>query len=147
MHLTRFSDYTLRVLLYLAVHQNRAVSVREMSRAYGVSNHHLVKIVQRLVEEGFVVSVRGRRGGLRLVVAAADINVGRVVRLTEPHMNLVECFERVTNTCPIDEACGLKLVLREAQGAFLDRLDAHTIADFLPRAPSLIRLWTRPQPS
>lgn len=141
MHLTSFSDYTLRVLLYLAVHRDRPVSVREVSQAYGVSSHHLVKVVQRLVEHELVETTRGRMGGLRLTASPADINVGAVVRLTEPHMDLVECFDRRSNTCPIDRACGLKRVLEDARRAFLDTLNAHTLADFLPRGPSLIRLW------
>jgi Rrf2 family nitric oxide-sensitive transcriptional repressor len=112
VQLTRFSDYSLRVLLYLAAHDDRLVSVDEVSRAYGVSKHHLVKVVQRLVDEDLVASTRGRGGGLRLKRRPAEINVGALVRATEPHLNLVECFDRETNTCPIDAACGLKQVLR-----------------------------------
>ncbi len=142
MQLTLFSDYSLRVLLYLAAHPNRTVSVQEVSRAYGVSHHHVVKVVQRLVDEGLIVTVRGRRGGLRLGTDPALVNVGAVVRTTEPHMDLVECFDRDANTCPISGACGLKRALERARMAFLDVLDTYTLADFLPQAPSLIRLWT-----
>ena len=145
MQLTRFSDYSLRVLLYLAAHQDRVVSIREMSRAYGVSHHHLVKVVQRLLEKNLIVSMRGRGGGLRLNRPPGAINIGALVRATEPHFDLVECFDRRTNTCPIDAACGLKGVLRNAQAAFLNVLDDRTLADFLPRAPELIRLWQRPR--
>lgn len=141
MQLTRFSDYSLRVLLYLAAHDDRLVSVEEISRAYGISRHHVVKVVQRLVGEHLVASTRGRGGGLRLKRRPADINVGTLVRATEPHMNFVECFDRTANTCPIDSACGLKHVLRNAQQAFFDVLDGSTLADFVPRAPQLIRLW------
>ncbi|HET9833163.1 MAG TPA: Rrf2 family transcriptional regulator [Vicinamibacterales bacterium] len=143
MQLTRFSDYSLRVLLYLAAHDDQVVSVDEVSRAYGISRHHLVKVVQRLVEQDLVASSRGRGGGLRLKRRPADINVGALVRATEPHLNIVECFDRESNTCPIDQACGLKRVLKDAQRAFLDVLDASTLADFVPRAPQLIRLWRR----
>lgn len=143
MQLTRFSDYSLRVLLYLAAHDDQVVSVDEVSRAYGISRHHLVKVVQRLVEQDLVASSRGRGGGLRLKRRPADINVGALVRATEPHLNIVECFDRASNTCPIDQACGLKRVLKDAQRAFLDVLDASTLADFVPRAPQLIRLWRR----
>lgn len=141
MQLTMFSDYALRLLLYLAAHPDRAISVQEVSRAYGVSHHHLVKIVRRLADEGLVITTRGRGGGLRLGVEPAAINVGALVRATEPHLNLVECFDREANTCPIDRACGLKGALRQAQQAFFDVLDRHTLADFQPRAPALIRLW------
>jgi Rrf2 family nitric oxide-sensitive transcriptional repressor len=143
MQLTLFSDYSLRVLLYLTMHGDRRVTLAEMSTAYGISQHHLVKVVQRLVEEGLIESTRGRGGGLRLARPPGEINVGQVVRVTEPHLNLVECFDAQTNTCPIDRACGLKQVLLRAQAAFLDELERHTLADFAPRAPALIKLWRR----
>ena len=100
----------------------------------------MVKVVQLLVEQGLVASVRGRHGGLRLDKAPAEINVGRLIRRTEPGWDLVECFDVAGNTCPIESACGLKGALKHAQRAFLGILDDHTLADFLPRAPSLIRL-------
>lgn len=143
MQLTQFSDYSVRLVLYLATHADRLVSVQEVSRAYRVSPHHMVKVVQRLVDNGIVASVRGRRGGLRLSRRPEEINLGRLVRLTEPHFDLVECFDKQTNTCPIDAVCGLKGVFHHAQRAFLDILDQHTLAEFLPRAPALIRVWTR----
>src|SRR5690349_55515 len=129
MQLTQFSDYSLRLLLYLAAHPDRPVSLQEVSSSYDVSHHHLVKVSQRLIADGLVSSVRGRNGGLRLARPAAEINVGTLVRGTEPHMNLVECFDEDTNTCPIDGMCGLKGVLRQAHASFLAVLDAHTIAD------------------
>jgi Rrf2 family transcriptional regulator, nitric oxide-sensitive transcriptional repressor len=122
------------------LHENRTVSIAEVSRAYGVSPHILVKVAQLLMNEGLVSSVRGRRGGLRLDKAPAEINVGRLIRTTEPNWDLVECFDPASNTCPIEPACGLKGALKRAQRAFLGALDEHTLADFLPRAPSLIRL-------
>lgn len=143
MQLTQFSDYSLRLVLYLATHDDQLVTLQEVSRAYGVSQHHLVKVTARLVETGVVASVRGRSGGLRLNRRPSEINIGELVRSTEPHFNLVECFDAVRNTCPIDPACGLKGVLREAQEAFFAALDRHTLADFLPRAPALLRLWRR----
>lgn len=141
MHLTQFSDYSLRMLLYLAMHPDRAVSIQEISRAYGISSHHLLKVTQRLVGHEMVASIRGRKGGLRLNRAPEDINLGELVRLTEPHFNLVECFDRETNTCPIAPACGLKDALEQARDAFLQVLSRHTVADFLPRGPALIVLW------
>jgi len=143
MQLTLFSDYSLRVLLYLAAHREALVPVAHISRAYGISQHHLVKVVQRLVEKDLVQSVRGRSGGLRLAREPAEINLGAVVRVTEPHANLVECFDRRTNTCPIDPACGLKRALLSAQQAFFTELERYTLADFTARAPALIKLWHR----
>jgi Rrf2 family nitric oxide-sensitive transcriptional repressor len=143
MQLTYFSDYSLRLVLYLAMHPDRLVSVQEVSRAYGISHHHLVKVVQLLVDKGLVASVRGRRGGLRLNRRPEEINVGAVVRVTEPHFDIVECFNGVKNTCPIAPACGLMSVFQHAQRSFLDVLDRHTIADFLPRRHALLKIWKR----
>ena len=143
MQLTQFSDYSLRLALYLAAHPHQLVTLQEVSEAYGISQHHLVKVTGRLIEHGVVASVRGRNGGLRLSRAPEAINIGELVRMTEPHFNLVECFDADTNTCPIDKACGLKAVLRQAQDAFLRELDRYTLAEFAPRAPALIRLWRR----
>lgn len=140
MRLTKTSDYSLRVLIYLAVHPDRLVSIAEVSRAYGVSSHLLVKIVQRLIADGSVASVRGRHGGFRLDKAPGEINVGGLVRRTEATWDLVECFDGATNTCPISPACGLKRALERAQRAFLSVLDEHTLADFLPRAPRVKQL-------
>jgi Rrf2 family nitric oxide-sensitive transcriptional repressor len=141
--LTLFSDYSLRLLLYLASCPERVVPLREVSDAYGISQNHLVKVVQLLVDHGFVESARGRGGGVRLARPADAINVGEIVRLTEPDFDLVECFDLRTNTCPIEPACGLKRALRQAQKAFVESLDAHTLADFKPRAPVLTKLWRR----
>lgn len=138
--LTKFSDYSLRLLIYLGVHNDRLVPVREVSRAYRVSPHLMVKVVQALVEQRLIVGVRGRHGGLRLAKPPAAINVGRLLRRTEPRWDLVECFDVAGNTCPIEPACGLKRALKDAERAFLGVLEGYTLADFLPRAPSLIRL-------
>lgn len=143
MQLTLFSDYSLRTLLYLAAHRDSPVPVSRISVAYGISQNHLVKVVQGLIEQGLVQSVRGRSGGLRLAREPADINVAAVVRATEPHSNLVECFDAQSNTCPIDLACGLKRALSRAQEAFFAELARYTLADFTSRAPALLKLWNR----
>jgi Rrf2 family nitric oxide-sensitive transcriptional repressor len=141
MQLTYFSDYALRLVLYLAAHPDRVVSVQEVSRAYDVSPHHMVKVARLLLGRGIVSAVRGRSGGLRLNVPADQLTVGALVRLTEPHFHVVECFDPEANTCPIAPACGMKGVIERARGAFFGVLDEHTIAEFLPRAPALLKLW------
>jgi len=141
MHLTQFSDYSLRLLLYLACHPERLVSVVEVGQAYGVSRHHLVKVVQTLIDLEVIESQRGRGGGMRLAKPAADINVGWVIRRTEPHFNVVECFDDTTNTCPIAPACGLKGALHRAQQAFLGVLDEYSLQQFLSRRSHLVPLW------
>jgi Rrf2 family nitric oxide-sensitive transcriptional repressor len=142
MQLTLFSDYALRVALYLATHREELVSVPEVSRAYGISSAHLTKVAQRLTELGVVEAVRGRGGGLRLARAPEQIGIGALVRATEPHFDLVECFDDETNTCPISPACGLKGALEKARRAFLEVLDGYTLADFVRRKDRLIPLWT-----
>lgn len=143
MQLTLFSDYSLRVLLYLNARSERWVPLPEIARAYGVSQNHMAKVAQLLQERGYVESLRGRSGGLRLAKPAASINVGAVVRATEPHFNLVECFDRETNSCPIEPVCSLKGALMAAQKAFLNELDRFTLADFAPKAPALVKLWNK----
>jgi Rrf2 family nitric oxide-sensitive transcriptional repressor len=145
MRLTQFSDYALRTLLFLGVDDGKVVSVAEIARSYGISYHHLVKVAGMLVELGLVEAVRGRRGGLRLAKAPVEINVGWVVRRTEPDFHLVECFDAATDTCPITPACGLKHVLAEAQRRFLGALDRYTLADLLAkpeRRVQLTQLWS-----
>lgn len=140
MHLTQFSDYSLRVAIYLGCHPDRLVSVEEISRAYGISRHHLVKVVQILTDLEVVQAHRGRGGGMRLAKPPGEINVGWLIRQTEPHMNLVECFDLDLNTCPIAPACGLKGALKRASAAFLKVLDEYTIDQFLSERPQLVSL-------
>jgi Rrf2 family nitric oxide-sensitive transcriptional repressor len=140
MHLTQFSDYALRVAIYLGCHPGTVVPVEEISRAYGISRHHLVRVVQVLTDLGVVESQRGRAGGMRLVMEPSAINVGWLIRRTEPHFDLVECFDDETNTCPIAPACELKGALVRARHAFLDVLDQYTLDQFLARRSDLVPL-------
>ena len=145
MRLTQFSDYALRTLLYLGATDEGVISVAEIARSYGISYHHLVKVAAMLAELGLVEAVRGRRGGLRLAKPPAEINIGWVVRRTEPDFHLVECFDATTDTCPITPACGLKHVLADAQQSFLATLDRVTLGDLLAkseRKAQLVQLWS-----
>ncbi|MGZ3461186.1 MAG: RrF2 family transcriptional regulator [Archangium sp.] len=135
MHLTLHADYALRVLLYLASHPGQVVSTGEMSGAYGISKHHLVRVVQGLGRHGFVEVRPGRAGGVVLARSPAEISVGEVVRHMEPDFHIVECFDPATNTCPITPACGLIGVLNEATRAFQATLDKYTLEDLLRRSP------------
>jgi Rrf2 family transcriptional regulator, nitric oxide-sensitive transcriptional repressor len=140
VHLTQFSDYSLRLVFYLACHPEQVVAVDEISRAFGISRHHLVKVVQTLTELEVVEAQRGRGGGMRLAMPPSEINVGWLIRRTEPHLNLVECFDPTTNTCPIASACGLKGALQLAQQAFLAVLDGYTLDQLLTRRSDLVVL-------
>ena len=133
MQLTRYSDYSLRVLIYLAVDPDRLATIDEIARSYGVSRAHLMKVVHQLGLRGYVETVRGRGGGLRLARPPEKIRVGEVVRATEENLALVECMDSGASECVIESACGLRPVLREALGAFLAVLDGYTLADLVAR--------------
>lgn len=133
MRLTRHCDYSLRVLMYLALRPDRAATIDEISGAYGISRAHLMKVVHGLGRAGFVETLRGRGGGLRLAREAGEIRIGDVVRQTEEKMDLVECFDPDPSACRIESCCGLSRVLAEALDAFLERLDRHTLADLVSR--------------
>lgn len=143
MRLTLFSDYSLRVLLYAAAHGDRLVTVTEIAKAYRISRNHLVKVAAMLVKIGVVEATRGRHGGLRLALPPDRINVGRLVRKTEPDFALVECFDKKTNACVITPFCSLKDVLFEAQARFLEVLDRHTLADLLARTTDMRQAWRK----
>jgi Rrf2 family nitric oxide-sensitive transcriptional repressor len=133
MQLTRYSDYSLRVLIYLAVRPDRLATIEEIAQAYGISRAHLMKVVHQMGRAGFLETVRGRGGGFRLARAPEDITVGDVIRYTEDKLDLVECFDPETSHCRIEPVCGLRGVLEEALDAFLKTLDRHTLADLVAR--------------
>ena len=129
MRLTAFTDYSLRVLLYLANAPEGRATIAEIASAFDVSHHHLTKVANLLGKQGFLLNTRGRRGGLRLARPAAQINVGAVVRATEAGSAVAECFDPATNTCPLAGGCGLQRALKEAVGRFYDSLDHYSVAD------------------
>lgn len=126
MKLTLFTDYAMRVLLYLGARPERLCSIAEVAQAYRVSQNHLMKVVNALAREGYIESVRGRRGGIRLGRAPAAINLGALIRATEDGFQLVDC-----GRCVVAPACGVTGVLGEALAAFLAVLDRYTLADML----------------
>ena len=136
MRLTRYTDYAIRVLLYLGAQPEKVCSISEIARAYGISQNHLMKVAHDLGKAGYVEGVRGRSGGIRLVKPADRINVGDVVRRMGEGFELVEC-----GTCVIAPACGLTGVLDEALAAFMAILDRYTLADLLEKRSKLMRLF------
>lgn len=131
MRLSVQTDYALRTLMFLAVKDGHH-SIADIARAYGISKNHLMKVAQRLTAEGFVESVRGRSGGLKLARAPSDLNVGAVVRIMEDTGTFVECFDAATNACVVTPACGLRHVLAGALDAFACHLDQFSVADLIP---------------
>ena len=141
MRLTHFTDLSLRLLMYLAVKPDGLATIQEVAGRYGVSRNHLMKVAQQLVKTGFVDSVRGHGGGLRLQRAPTQIRVGEVVRVTEDDFRMVECFEAGRSSCTLLPACRLKGVLGEALAAYLAVLDKYTLADLtLPGHPMRLAL-------
>ncbi|ARQ04117.1 RrF2 family transcriptional regulator [Macrococcoides caseolyticum] len=136
MKLTLYSDYSLRVLMYVARQEHR-VQIDEIAKFYGISKNHLTKVVNNLATLGYIETTRGRGGGIRIKMAPEEINIGALIRKTEEHFNLVECFDRETNTCPIAGICGLQGVLGEALNAYLSVLDKYTLQDILFRKIAL----------
>ena len=129
MRLTVFTDYSLRVLIYAAVDRDRLVTIDDIARAYGISKNHLRKVVHDLSQRGYLDTVQGRSGGVRLSRPAAEINVADVVRDTEQDFPLVECLGAGEGACRIAPACVLRTAVSEALQAFLAALARYTIAD------------------
>ena len=129
MKLTAFSDYTLRVLMFLAVQDNRLATIPEIAAAYGISENHLKKVVHQLARSGVIETVRGKGGGIRLACKPDELRLGDLVLALEPNMYLVECFNLKTNTCRVVSACKLKHFLGDASKAFINTLDQHTLDD------------------
>jgi Rrf2 family nitric oxide-sensitive transcriptional repressor len=146
VQLTLYTDYSLRALLYLGMHRDRLVPAAEIAQAYQVSEHHLAKVAKALVKAGFVRASRGRAGGLSLAVEPASLSVGEVVRRTEATLELIECFEHASSSCPLTGACRLERTLRQAQAAFMAVLDGTTLADLLSDAPTIAARLGRPLP-
>ncbi|MFZ3032458.1 MAG: Rrf2 family transcriptional regulator [Parvibaculum sp.] len=139
MRVTLHTDYALRMLMLLAMEPDELHTIEEVSTRYDISRNHLMKVTQTLAQAGYVESIRGRNGGLRLGKHPEDINIGAVVRTTEDGFNLVECFGE-DNACVISTACGLRGPLEEALAAFLAVLDRYTLADLLQNPGRLKRM-------
>ena len=136
MRLTVYTDYSLRVLIYLALKENRLATIGEIASSYGISRTHLMKVAHQLGVKGYVSTARGRQGGLRLGRSPKAITVGEIVRAMEPDLALVPCFEPVCADCAILPACVLKRALHEARAVFFDVLDGYTLADLVrPHVP------------
>ncbi len=144
MLLTYYTDYSLRVLMYLGVHRGRRINISEIAESYGISRNHLVKVVHNLARGGFVKSYRGKGGGIELARDPAKINVGQVVRYTEGPPRPVECFDAERNRCVITNACDLAKVIAEACDNFYATLGRYTLADLLKRRNRLEKLLAAP---
>ena len=150
MRLTAMTDYALRLLLHVAQHPDRLCTIAEVARAYAIAEAHLMKVTHRLALGGWLETVRGKGGGMRLARAPKDIPLGAVVRCMEADFALVECLDagaaHAPSSCLLQGCCGLTGVLEGALQRFMQHLDAHCLADVMPGAPQPVRLL-RPAPS
>ena len=142
MQLTLHTDYAIRTLVYLGLHPDRVVPVSEIAQAHGISTHHLAKVGQMLVQEGWVSARRGREGGLSLSPRTLELRLGALVRRSENH-DLLECFDRKTSQCALTGFCRVERALREAREAFFAALDRYTLADLVSNRPQLLQLIAR----
>lgn len=131
MRVTRYTDYSLRVLMYVALKGDDLSTIGEIAEAYSISKNHLMKVVNQLANDGYIQAIRGKNGGMRLQRPANEINIGELVRNTEQELALVECFG-AENTCVITPACELKKILAISLEAFFSSLDQFTLNDLLP---------------
>ena len=138
MKVTTFTDYSLRVLIHVATAPEGRATIAEVARSYGISEHHLVKVVHLLGREGFLLNTRGRGGGLQLAIPAAQLRVGRVVRSTEGDEGPVDC-----STCAIADACKLAPVVCMAMESFYRVLDSYTLADLVANRRTLTTILHR----
>ncbi|MCM3619230.1 Rrf2 family transcriptional regulator [Sutcliffiella horikoshii] len=148
MKLTLYTDYSLRVLLYLASapEEKRLVQIKDIAQSYGISKNHLMKVTFHLGKLGYVETIRGRNGGLKLAVLPEEINIGKLVRQTEEDFHMVECFHE-HSSCILSPDCKLKGVLYQALQAFLSVLDQYTLKDLIINKEQLASLlFTEKEP-
>jgi len=138
MQLTRHTDYSLRVLMYLAAKPDQLITVAELANFYKISRNHLVKVVQGLVEHGFIKTVRGKNGGMQLAKNSDDISIGNVIRRMENHFNIVECMDNQQHPCTLNNVCNLKKLLARATEDYLKNLDKVSLSSV--NKPPLRRL-------
>lgn len=131
MRLTVYTDYSLRLLMYLALKDDGLATIAEVAKSYGISKNHLMKVAHELGVAGYVETVRGRSGGLRLARPMASIGLGEVVRHTEPDFALVPCLTPIDGPCAIRPSCVLKRALDKARQAFVGVLDDYTLGDLV----------------
>ena len=131
MHLTRYTDYSLRVLIYLGTRQDKLATISEIAAYHDISRNHLMKVVHQLGAHGYIDTLRGKGGGIKLARKPEHIVVGDVVRSMEENMDIVACFQPGFSDCILAPSCRLKSAMGEALHSFLATLDLYTLADLL----------------
>ena len=128
MNITRFTDYSLRVLIYLAVNENKQCTINDIAVGYDISKNHLMKVVQELSQKDYVLATRGKNGGIQLNTSPDKINIGHLIRSMEDDTKMAECFGS-NNQCVITPNCQMKQVFQEALNSFYTTLENYTLAD------------------
>jgi Rrf2 family transcriptional regulator, nitric oxide-sensitive transcriptional repressor len=142
VRLTVYTDYSLRTLMYLGVRgREHLATIQEIANAYQISKNHLMKVTYDLGQHGYIETIRGRGGGIRLALDPKDINIGEVVRKTEEDFHIVECFNPESNLCKISAECQLKFALNQALKAYIAVLDSYTLADVIVSKDVLSELF------
>lgn len=145
MRLTTFSDYSMRVMMYLGLQHGQLVTISDIAQAYDISENHLTKVVHQLAQRGYVETLRGKGGGLRLARDADTVNIGEMIRASEGNTGLLPCLDS-DDACCIQPSCRLMGMLREAQSALFEVLDKYTLADLLRPEEPLARILLHPKP-
>ena len=132
MNISKFSDYAYRTLIYLAKNEDKLCTVEELSKKLFISEHHLKKIVQKLGKTDYIISIKGRNGGIKLGMKPNEINLKNILYITEENLTLVNCFSRNQCTCNKDKgSCKLKIIMNESLNAFMKELSTKTLADLI----------------
>jgi Rrf2 family transcriptional regulator, nitric oxide-sensitive transcriptional repressor len=145
MRLTTFSDYALRVMMYLGLKHGQLATIADIAQAYRISENHLTKVVHHLAQQGYVETVRGKGGGLRLARSPLTLNIGEMIRNCEGEAGLLPCLDD-QDTCRIQPSCKLTGILREAQLAMYAVLDRYTLSGLLNEQALLEQILMYPKP-
>jgi Rrf2 family transcriptional regulator, nitric oxide-sensitive transcriptional repressor len=140
MQLTQFTDYALRVLIYVALKQESTSTITEIADSYGISKNHLVKVVNKLGQIDVLKTIRGNKGGIQLNIDPSQINIGKLVQQIEPHFFIVECLDRENGKCIISPVCELKHILDKAKNNFLATLSEYTLSDVVKNSAQLKKI-------
>lgn len=131
MYLSKFTDYSFRILMYLGNNPDKLSTVDELSSILGLSTHHVKKIVYKLSTNNYILSLKGRNGGIKLGMDPKDINLGKLLEITEDNLDILECFSIENNTCSLNNCCKLKPIINDALESFKLELSKYTLADIL----------------
>ena len=131
MYLSKFTDYSFRILMYLGNNPDKLSTVDELSSILGLSTHHVKKIVYKLSTNNYILSLKGRNGGIKLGMDHKDINLGKLLEITEDNLDILECFSIENNTCSLNNCCKLKPIINDALESFKLELSKYTLDDIL----------------